>query len=146
MTMNTSSPSRLAPSARPPEEAPGGLTAHVGRACDADTGAWVRELLDRVFDKWTILVVEALTGRTLRFTALQAAVPGISHRMLTRTLRNLQRDGMVVRTAYAEVPPRVDYALTPLGETLIDPVNAFIHWAEQHRGAIQDRRDRFDED
>jgi DNA-binding HxlR family transcriptional regulator len=114
------------------------------RTCEPDARAWVRDMLESTADKWTILVIEALSGGTLRFTALQAEVAGISHRMLTRTLRSLERNGMITRTAYAEVPPRVDYALTPLGRTLIEPVDAFIHWAEEHRSVIDDNRVRFD--
>ncbi|WP_363355794.1 winged helix-turn-helix transcriptional regulator [Microbacterium sp. LMI12-1-1.1] len=101
-------------------------------------------MLESVADKWTILVIEALAEDTKRFTAIETAVPGISHRMLTRTLRNLERDGMLTRTVYAEVPPRVDYALTSLGRTLIEPVDAFIRWAEQHRHIIDENRGAFD--
>lgn len=114
-------------------------------ACVEDSRLWVRAMLESITDKWTILVVEALATQTLRFSALETAVTGISHRMLTRTLRRLERDGMVTRTAYPEVPPRVEYALTPLGRTLIDPVDVFIRWAEQNRAAINDNRQVFDE-
>jgi len=113
-------------------------------ACDPDARTWGRGMLESIADKWTILVVEALAHGTKRFTAVQAAVPGISHRMLTRTLRHLERDGMLTRTVYAEVPPRVDYELTALGQTLITPVDGFIRWAEEHRDIVDQKRQEFD--
>jgi len=108
------------------------------------TRALVRDVLDRVGDKWTLLVIRRLAGGPLRFTALQDAVTGISHRMLTRTLRSLERDGMVSRTVYAQVPPRVDYALTPLGATLLEPVMAIIEWVERHQDEVEAHRAAFD--
>ncbi|WP_298227494.1 helix-turn-helix domain-containing protein [Gryllotalpicola sp.] len=108
------------------------------------TRALIRDILVRVSDKWTILVVQNLAAGPMRFTALQGAVKGISHRMLTRTLRALERDGMVTRTPYAQVPPRVDYALTPLGATLIEPVQAVVDWAERHQDEVEANRAAFD--
>lgn len=84
-----------------------------------DGGRTIRAVLDRICDKWTLLIVTTLERGRLRFTDLQRQVPGISQRMLTLTLRNLERDGLVSRTVYAEVPPRVEYALTPTGQSLI---------------------------
>ncbi len=104
----------------------------------------VRDILERVADKWSMLVIGALADGPRRFTAIQAAIPGISHRMLTRTLRTLHRDGMITRTAYAEVPPRVDYELTALGRTLTAPVDAFVGWVNEHRGEIEHNRETFD--
>ncbi|MEU6848655.1 helix-turn-helix domain-containing protein [Actinacidiphila alni] len=101
-----------------------------------DGGRAIRGLLDRVGDKWTLLVVATLDGERLRFTELQHRVPGISQRMLTRTLRHLERDGLITRTAYPEVPPRVEYALTPRGRTLIAPAVALAEWAVDNDPAI----------
>ncbi len=91
-----------------------------------------RQVLDRIGDKWTALIIGMLDGRPKRFSELQRSIVGISHKMLTQTLRNLERDGLVQRTLYPEVPPRVEYVLTPLGETLCTPITAIRHWAEEH--------------
>lgn len=101
-----------------------------------DGGRAIRGVLDRVGDKWSLLVVATLDGERLRFTELQHRVPGISQRMLTRTLRHLERDGLITRTAYPEVPPRVEYALTPRGRTLIAPAVALAEWAVDNDPAI----------
>lgn len=105
-----------------------------GRACviRGDGGESVREVLDRICDKWTLLVVATLEDGPLRFSQLRERVPGISQRMLTLTLRNLERDGLATRTAYAEVPPRVEYTLTPQGRSLIGPALALADWARDH--------------
>jgi DNA-binding HxlR family transcriptional regulator len=95
-----------------------------------DGGRTIRMILDRICDKWTLLIVATLDHQRLRFTDLQRQIPGISQRMLTLTLRNLERDGLVSRTAYAEVPPRVEYALTPIGRSLIPPALALAGWCE----------------
>jgi DNA-binding HxlR family transcriptional regulator len=104
----------------------------------------VREVLDRVGDKWSVLIVVLLGGHTYRFGELHRAVEGISQRMLTLTLRSLVRDGLVTRTAHATVPPRVDYALTELGRTLLVPVTALEDWANSHREDIRAARERHD--
>jgi DNA-binding HxlR family transcriptional regulator len=104
----------------------------------------VRELLDRVGDKWSLLVIGTLQRGPLRFGELQQLVEGISQRMLTLTLRHLERDGLATRTAYAEVPPRVEYELTELGRTLIPPVLALAEWAQQNHQQIDANRARFD--
>ncbi|WP_433701516.1 winged helix-turn-helix transcriptional regulator [Nocardiopsis sp. CA-288880] len=104
----------------------------------------VREVLDRVGDKWSVLVIVLLGRRTHRYTELHRAVDGISQRMLTLTLRALVRDGLVERTAHATVPPRVDYALTDLGRTLLEPLNALDRWASLHRDDIRAARARHD--
>lgn len=107
-------------------------------------------ILDRIGDKWTVLVVEMLTHGPLRFNALQRAVPGISHRMLTLTLRGLERDGLVQRTAYPTIPPRVDYALTEAGHSLKAPLQTLVAWARSRQEGIEaaqalfDQRDRDD--
>ena len=95
-----------------------------------------RHALDRIADKYTVLVIIFLEDAPRRFNELQRMITGISQKMLTQTLRSLERDGLVTRTVFAEVPPRVEYALTPLGETLIDPLAALRNWAEQHIEAV----------
>jgi DNA-binding HxlR family transcriptional regulator len=101
-----------------------------------------REILDRVGDKWSVLVIVLLGQRTHRFNELHRAVDGISQRMLTLTVRALQRDGLVSRTIYATVPARVDYELTELGRTLLVPLGALYDWANTHRDDIQAARER----
>lgn len=107
--------------------------------------ALVRELLGRVGGKWTLLVIEALSdGGELRFSRLQAAVGGISQKMLTKTLRQLERDGLVARRVHAVVPPRVDYRLTALGESLGESVCGVWLWVERHLGAVERSRKSYD--
>jgi DNA-binding HxlR family transcriptional regulator len=103
-----------------------------------------REILDRVGDKWSVLVIVLLGQRTHRFNELHRAVEGISQRMLTLTVRALQRDGLVSRTVYATVPASVDYELTELGRTLLVPLAALYDWANTHRDDIQAARERHD--
>ncbi len=114
-----------------------------GDLCEHDTSI-VREIFNRVGDKWTLLVIRMLANGPHRFTALRALVPGISQRMLTLTLRQLERDGVVSRTVFAETPPRVEYALTRLGETLVPAVAALADWALVNEAEIVKNRDRFD--
>jgi DNA-binding HxlR family transcriptional regulator len=104
----------------------------------------VRDVLNRVGDKWSVFIVALLGDGPRRFTELKRTIEGISQRMLTLTLRNLERDGLVTRTVHPTVPPRVDYALTRLGATLLEPVQALAEWATKHRAAISEARDRFD--
>jgi DNA-binding HxlR family transcriptional regulator len=104
----------------------------------------VRQILDRVADKWSLLVIALLDRRTLRFSELRREIDGISQRMLTVTLRQLERDGIVSRTVYPLVPPRVDYALTPLGETLLDTIQSLVTWTEQHQASIAAARAAYD--
>ncbi|MFD9127605.1 winged helix-turn-helix transcriptional regulator [Kitasatospora sp. NPDC059571] len=108
-----------------------------------DGGRTVRAVLDRICDKWTLLVVATLDEGRLRFTDLHRHIPGVSQRMLTLTLRNLEKDGLVSRTAYAEVPPRVEYALTPMGKSLIPPALALASWAVEHNAQILASRDAY---
>jgi DNA-binding HxlR family transcriptional regulator len=105
----------------------------------------VSEVLSRVGDKWTVLVVSTLGEGPKRFNELRRALGSISQRMLTLTLRGLERDGLVTRTVFATVPPRVDYELTKLGRSLLEPVNTLGLWARKNRPAIQDARKLFDE-
>ncbi|AXA96718.1 MULTISPECIES: winged helix-turn-helix transcriptional regulator [unclassified Microbacterium] len=103
---------------------------------------FIREVLDRIGDKWTVLVVSTLGGGPLRYSDLQASIPGISQRMLTVTLKALERDGLLTRTAYPEVPPRVEYELTDLGRSLLDAVMALAGWAAAHHETVAaNRRD-----
>ena len=103
------------------------------------------QVIDRVGDKWTVMVVGHLSQHShLRFNALMRAVPGVSHRMLTLTLRGLEREGLVSRTAYATIPPRVDYALTPLGRSLTEPLAFLAAWASRHRPEIEAARHAYD--
>ena len=104
----------------------------------------VREVLNLVGDKWSLLLIFSLSEGPMRFSELKRTVEGISQRMLTLTLRGLERDGLVTRTVYPTVPPRVDYALTPLGRTLRQPVSTLAAWAEKSREKMQLARDQFD--
>ncbi|MFE2374256.1 winged helix-turn-helix transcriptional regulator [Streptomyces sp. NPDC059398] len=105
-----------------------------------ENSAFIREVLDRIGDKWTVLVVSTLSAGPLRYSDLQASVPGISQRMLTQTLKHLERDGLITRTAYAEVPPRVEYELTDLGWSLLEAVTALAGWAAAHHNEIAGNR------
>ncbi len=102
------------------------------------------EVLERVGDKWTVLVVSTLGDGPKRFNELRRAIASISQRMLTLTLRGLERDGLVTRTVFPTIPPRVDYELTELGHSLLAPVSALGLWARQNQPTIQDARRRFD--
>jgi DNA-binding HxlR family transcriptional regulator len=104
----------------------------------------VRQILDRIADKWSLLVIALLDRRALRFTELRRTIDGISQRMLTVTLRHLERDGLVRRTVYPVVPPRVEYELTPLGATLNDTIQALVEWTETHQREIAAARASFD--
>ncbi|HKX41105.1 MAG TPA: helix-turn-helix domain-containing protein [Burkholderiaceae bacterium] len=104
----------------------------------------VSEVLSRIGDKWTVLVVMMLRPGPRRFSELKREINGISQRMLTLTLRGLERDGMVTRTVYPSVPPRVDYELTAMGHSLREPVEALGAWAFAHLDAIDSARSAFD--
>ncbi len=112
--------------------------AHVPSGCRP-----IVEILSRIGDKWSLLVVRELGDRTMRFSELKRAIEGISQKMLTSTLRGLEYDGLVERTVHPTVPPRVEYALTPLGRDLEGPVSALSDWAQRHRGEIEAARERF---
>ena len=102
------------------------------------------QVFDRIGDEWTIMAVGALSHGPLRFNALLRRIGGVSHRMLTLTLRGLERDGLVKRTAFATIPPRVDYELTGLGLSLREPVRALGAWASEHIECIRAAQQRFD--
>lgn len=118
---------------------------HMKEMCESERGPAVRDIFERIGDKWTLLVIGMLDEGPQRFTTLRKMVPGISQRMLTLTLRHLERDGLVSREVYAEVPPRVEYALTELGATLLPPVLVLAEWALQHQRTINDNRNAYDE-
>ncbi|MCU1523281.1 MAG: HxlR family transcriptional regulator [Microbacteriaceae bacterium] len=107
-------------------------------------GALIRDLLDHLGDKWTLLVVGMLEAGPVRYSALKIRVPGISQRMLTLTLKKLERDGMVRRESFAEIPPRVEYELTDLGRTLLVPAVGFARWALDNANAIIEAREAYD--
>lgn len=104
----------------------------------------VGDVLARVGDKWTVFIVRLLADKPMRFNELKRAVDGISQRMLTLTLRGLERDGLVTRTVFATVPPRVDYALTNLGQTLITMLQGLGEWAVENRPTIVAARAAYD--
>ena len=104
----------------------------------------MREVLARVGDKWTVMVVRNLRDEPKRFSALRRGIEGISQRMLTRTLRGLERDGLVTRTVHPTVPPQVEYDLTEMGRTLLGPIVALADWAYKNRAAIQTARTGYD--
>ncbi|MFI5501958.1 winged helix-turn-helix transcriptional regulator [Nocardia asteroides] len=99
-----------------------------------------REVLDHIAGKWTVLIVDALAGGTLRYTDLRRRIEGISQKMLTQTLRQLEHDGFVTRTVYPTVPPRVDYTLTDLGHSLREPIAALREWVEGNINRIEQAR------
>ncbi len=104
----------------------------------------VREVLNRVGDKWSVLVVALLGKGKKRFGELRRTIEGISQRMLTLTLKGLERDGLITRSAYPTIPPRVEYELTKLGRSLLLPIIELGDWAAQNRERIQAARDRYD--
>jgi DNA-binding HxlR family transcriptional regulator len=104
----------------------------------------ISDVLARVGDKWSVLVVTRLGAGSMRFNELRRSIGGISQRMLTLTLRGLERDGLVTRTVFPTIPPRVDYALTPLGRDLLEPVSALGDWATRNQAKIARAREKFD--
>jgi DNA-binding HxlR family transcriptional regulator len=105
----------------------------------------VSEILSRVGDKWTVLVVQYLGSGPMRFSELKRTIGGISQKMLTATLRGLERDGFVTRTVFPTIPPRVDYELTELGRELLTPVRALGEWARKNTLRIREAREKFDQ-
>jgi DNA-binding HxlR family transcriptional regulator len=103
-----------------------------------------RQVVNRIGDRWSLLVLFALEGGTLRFQELRRAVQGVSQKMLTQTLRLLERDGLVKREVFASVPPHVEYSLTPLGRSLSGRIAAIREWAYANMSDIQDARSDFD--
>jgi DNA-binding HxlR family transcriptional regulator len=121
------------------------VTVQVDEARD-DRLCFARQILDRIGDKWSIAVIHQLGGQEImRFTELRRGIDGISQRMLTVTLRTLERDGLVERTVHPVVPPRVEYRLTGLGRTLLGSVCALMDWSVQHADDVADARAAYDE-
>jgi len=114
------------------------------RIHDREASCRVRDILSRIGDKWSLTVIHELGSGPRRFTELRQAIPAISQRMLTVTVRGLERDGLLTRTVHATVPPRVDYALTPLGHTLLDKVWALFTWAAGHVDEITTAQHAYD--
>jgi DNA-binding HxlR family transcriptional regulator len=102
------------------------------------------DILNRIGDKWSVMIVGYLARKTMRFNELRHAIGGISQRMLTLTLRNLERDGLVTRTVFPEIPPRVEYELTELGRTLTEPLDALWNWAAEHMDSVKEARATYD--
>jgi DNA-binding HxlR family transcriptional regulator len=132
-----------------------GTSESPGYCCDTDLDGdpyqWdvrndceVRQILDRIAGKWALLTIALLDGRSLRFTELQRMIDGVSQRMLTVTLRELERDGLVTRTVHPVVPPRVDYELTTLGATLLETTQALVAWTEAHQTEVAAARAAYD--
>ena len=105
----------------------------------------ISDLLQRIGDKWSVLVVTTLGDGSRRFNELRREIPSVSQRMLTLTLRNLERDGLVSRVVTPSIPPRVDYALTDLGRSLLQPLSALSDWAVENVGAIHNAQARYDD-
>lgn len=104
----------------------------------------VREVLNRVGDKWSVLIVALLGDQPKRFSELRRMIEGISQRMLTLTLKGLERDGLLTRTVYPTIPPRVEYQLTNLGRSLLIPITGLANWAGENRQKIQHAREKYD--
>src|SRR5271168_4250908 len=109
-----------------------------------DSCVAVREVLNRVGDKWSVLIVSLLADGPKRFSDLRRTIEGISQRMLTLTLKGLERDGLVTRTVFPTIPLRVEYELTDLGRTLRKPIQSLAKWAQENRERIQQSRNRYD--
>jgi DNA-binding HxlR family transcriptional regulator len=113
----------------------------LGDSCKSCTA---REALNLIADKWTVLVIDALANGNKRYSEIYRSVSCITHKMLAQTLRRLERDGIVEREVYAVVPPKTEYTLTALGETLIAPIHAFFQWGEQHMDTVEQSRINYD--
>lgn len=126
-----------------------------GRSGDRFTAEWqpvrppgqdcpVRDILDRIGDKWSSLIIGVLAAGPHRFSAIQRAIPDISKRMMTQTLRDLERDGLISREVFPTKPPSVEYRLTPLGATILEPLASLVRWADRNHAAIRAARSSFD--
>jgi DNA-binding HxlR family transcriptional regulator len=122
-----------------------GTSKSLSHTCGTEAACEVRQILDRIADKWSLLVIALLDRGTLRFTELRREIDGISQRMLTLTLRQLERDGLVRRTVHPVVPPRVDYELTPLGGTLLETIQFLVAWTTEHLDEITAARTAYDD-
>jgi DNA-binding HxlR family transcriptional regulator len=114
----------------------------IGRPSVMNAACLSRLVLDRIADKWTALIIHVLSSGTKRHNELRRQITGVSQKMLTQTLRSLENDGLVERKVYPVVPPKVEYSLTPLGRTLIEPLEAICKWAEKHVPELEAARKR----
>ncbi len=121
-----------------------GTPTSLSHICNTDAEREVRSILDRIGDKWSLLVISLLQSGTMRFMELRRDIGPISQRMLTRTLRQLERDGLVDRKVLPVIPPHVEYTLTPLGQTLLVATRAIVAWASENRSAISISQERYD--
>jgi len=119
------------------------LIAHPCLDAGTTDGCPIRDILDRIGDQWTLLVLHSLDGGTLRFNELMRAIGDVSKQMLSTTLKRLEEDGFVLRTVYPEVPPRVEYELTPLGRSFMVPMRGLVEWANRHHETIRDARRQY---
>ena len=129
-------------------------SGYVDPVCEPEEGACetagepslchARGVLQRVGDKWSVMVIDLLGHRTMRFSELHRSIDGITARMLTVTLRGLERDGIVTRTIHPVIPPRVEYALTPMGQTLLDTIGQLVSWSVSHLPEIEAARAVYD--
>lgn len=103
----------------------------------------IRDVLDRIGDRWSLLVLAALSDGTLRFSELARAIGDVSKQMLSRTLKHLEQDGLILRTLYPEVPPRVEYELTAMGRSFLVPLKGLVVWADEHHRAICEAREKY---
>jgi len=115
------------------------MTLHRSTACFA-AECPIRDVLDRLGDRWTVLVLKELEDGTLRFGEIRRRIEDISQRMLSQTLRRLEQDGLVARAVHPTIPPRVDYTLTPLGHSLLEPIHQMVRWAVDNHAAIRAAR------
>jgi DNA-binding HxlR family transcriptional regulator len=127
-----------------PPPGPDSEACEPARPAGEPTACQAREVLQRVGDKWSVYVIDLLGGGTKRFTELHRAIDGITARMLTVTLRGLERDGIVTRTIHPVIPPRVEYELTPMGRTLLDTIGQLVAWADSHVSEIEAARASYD--
>ncbi|MGH3347702.1 MAG: winged helix-turn-helix transcriptional regulator [Nocardioides sp.] len=118
--------------------------AYVMHADPFDPRCPSRRVIDRIGDRWSVLVILVLKNGTQRYGDLARTIGGVSQKMLTQTLRGLERDGIVTRTVYAEVPPKVEYDLTDLGRSLLGPVESLTEWATTHMGEVGKARAGYD--
>jgi DNA-binding HxlR family transcriptional regulator len=118
------------------------MTMHK-QASEIATGCPIRDVLDRLGDRWTLLVLMELRQGTLRFSALKRQIEDISQRMLAQTLRQLEYDGLVSRKLYPTIPPKVEYSLTPLGQSMLKPVGGLIEWASENHDQVRAARARY---
>jgi DNA-binding HxlR family transcriptional regulator len=117
------------------------MTQPLSRPCVLDQTSDVRQILDLIADKWTALIILALSRGTKRYSELHRTIGGVSQKMLTQTLRGLESSGLVNRKVYPTVPPMVEYSLTPLGETLVKPLKTLCDWASEHMNEVAEARE-----